>query len=156
MKRREARQQAFVLVFEQSFSHDTMEQIIDVAEAVMEKPIDPFSARLAFGTEANLPAIDEKIEKNSRGWKLSRLSKVSLAVLRLAIYELLFEADTPVGVTINEAVEIAKKYGGEEDAPFVNGVLGAVSRECVPKKPSPEAGAAPDAGSAGAAEEPHA
>lgn len=140
MKRREARQQAFVLVFEQSFSHDGMEQIIDVAEAVMEKPVDEFAGRMAFGTEANLPLIDEKIEKNSRGWKLSRLSKVSLAVLRLGIYELLFEKDTPVGVTINEAVELAKKYGGEEDAPFVNGVLGAVARECGPKKPAAEAG----------------
>lgn len=140
MKRREARQQAFVLVFEQSFSHDGMEQIIDVAEAVMEKPVDEFAGRMALGTEANLPLIDETIEKNSRGWKLSRLSKVSLAVLRLGIYELLFEKDTPVGVTINEAVELAKKYGGEEDAPFVNGVLGAVARECGPKKPAAEAG----------------
>lgn len=140
MKRREARQQAFVLVFEQSFSHDGMEQIIDVAEAVMEKPVDEFAGRMALGTEANLPLIDEKIEKNSRGWKLSRFSKVSLAVLRLGIYELLFEKDTPVGVTINEAVELAKKYGGEEDAPFVNGVLGAVARECGPKKPAAEAG----------------
>ncbi|MBS6860897.1 MAG: transcription antitermination factor NusB [Clostridiales bacterium] len=140
MKRREARQQAFVLVFEQSFSHDGMEQIIDVAEAVMEKPVDEFAGRMALGTETNLPLIDEKIEKNSRGWKLSRLSKVSLAVLRLGIYELLFEKDTPVGVTINEAVELAKKYGGEEDAPFVNGVLGAVARECGPKKPAAEAG----------------
>lgn len=140
MKRREARQQAFVLVFEQSFSHDGMEQIIDVAEAVMEKPVDEFAGRMALGTDANLPLIDEKIEKNSRGWKLSRLSKVSLAVLRLGIYELLFEKDTPVGVTINEAVELAKKYGGEEDAPFVNGVLGAVARECGPRKPAAEAG----------------
>ena len=140
MKRREARQQAFVLVFEQSFSHDGMEQIIDVAEAVMEKPVDEFAGRMALGTETNLPLIDEKIEKNSRGWKLSRLSKVSLAVLRLGIYELLFEKDTPVGVTINEAVELAKNYGGEEDAPFVNGVLGAVARECGPKKPAAEAG----------------
>ena len=140
MKRREARQQAFVLVFEQSFSHDGMEQIIDVAEAVMEKPVDEFAGRMALGTEANLPLIDEKIEKNSRGWKLSRLSKVSLAVLRLGIYELHFEKDTPVGVTINEAVELAKKYGGEEDAPFVNGVLGAVAHECGPKKPAAEAG----------------
>ena len=52
----------------------------------------------------------------------------------------MFEKDTPVGVTINEAVELAKKYGGEEDAPFVNGVLGAVARECGPKKPAAEAG----------------
>lgn len=144
MKRREARQQAFVLVFEQSFSHDGMEQIIDTAEAVMGKPVDEFAARLALGTEEKLPAIDEKIGGNSRGWKLERLSKVSLAVLRLAIYELLFEKEIPVGVTINEAIELAKRYGGEEDAPFVNGVLGTVAKECgakQPKKDEKEAGA---------------
>ncbi|HIS78527.1 transcription antitermination factor NusB [Anaeromassilibacillus sp. An200] len=135
MKRREARQQAFVLVFEQSFSHDGMEQIIDTAEAVMGKPVDEFASRLALGTEENLPVIDEKIGGNSRGWKLERLSKVSLAILRLAIYELLFEKEIPVGVTINEAIELAKRYGGEEDAPFVNGVLGTVAKECGEKKP---------------------
>ena len=140
MKRSQARQQAFVLVFEQSFSRDAMEQVIDVAEAVMEKPVDEFAGRMALGVEANLAAIDERIEKNSRGWRLSRLSRVSLAVLRLAIYELLFEKETPVGVAINEAVELAKKYGGEDDAPFVNGVLGAVARACAPGQPAPEAG----------------
>lgn len=136
MKRREARQQAFVLVFEQSFTHDGMEQIIDTAEAVMGKPVDEFAARLALGTEEKLPVIDEKIAGNSRGWKLERLSKVSLAVLRLAIYELLFEQEIPVGVTINEAIELAKRYGGEEDAPFVNGVLGTVAKECGPNQPA--------------------
>lgn len=136
MKRREARQQAFVLVFEQSFSHDGMEQIIDTAEAVMGKPVDEFAARLALGTEEKLPVIDEKIGGNSRGWKLERLSKVSLAILRLAIYELLFEKEIPVGVTINEAIELAKRYGGEEDAPFVNGVLGTVAKECGAKQPN--------------------
>lgn len=139
MKRREARQQAFVLVFEQSFTHDGMEQIIDTAEAVMGKPVDEFAVRLALGTEEKLPVIDEKIGGNSRGWKLERLSKVSLAVLRLAIYELLFEKEIPVGVTINEAIELAKRYGGEDDAPFVNGVLGTVAKECGPKQPAKEA-----------------
>ena len=144
MKRREARQQAFILLFEQSFSRDTMEQIIDVAEAVTEKPLDEFAVRLATGAEAHLPELDERISKNSRGWKLHRLSKVSLAVLRLAIYELLFEKDIPVSVSINEAVELAKKYGGEEDAPFVNGVLGSVARECA-DKPKTDAADAADA-----------
>ena len=109
MKRSEAREQAFVLVFEQSFSHDAMEQLVDTAEAVMEKPVDDFAERIALGTEAHLAELDGMIEKNIHGWKMNRLSRVSLAVLRLALYEMLYEEDTPVGVTINEAVELAKK-----------------------------------------------
>ncbi len=138
MKRSEAREQAFVLVFEQSFSHDAMEQLVDTAEAVMEKPVDDFAERIALGTEAHLAELDGMIEKNIHGWKMNRLSRVSLAVLRLALYEMLYEEDTPVGVTINEAVELAKKYGGAEDAPFVNGLLGTVARERGEKKPGQE------------------
>ena len=65
---------------------------------------------------------------------MNRLSKVSLALLRLAIYELMFEAEIPVSVSINEAIDLAKKYGGSEDAPFINGVLGSVVKELNPKK----------------------
>ena len=68
------------------------------------------------------------IEKHATRWKKNRISKVSLAVLRLALYEMKFEESIPESVSINEAVELAKKFGGEEDSSFVNGVLGAISR----------------------------
>lgn len=131
MKRREAREQAFVLLFEQSLNHDTIGQIIETEEMLGEGTviIDDFAERLALKAEENQAILDEKIEKNIRGWKMNRLSKVALAVLRLAICEMVFEEDIPVSVSINEAVELAKKYGGKEDAPFVNGVLGAVAKE---------------------------
>ncbi|MBQ2792061.1 MAG: transcription antitermination protein NusB, partial [Oscillospiraceae bacterium] len=68
------------------------------------------------------------VEKFSTKWKKNRLSRVSLSVLRLALYEMLYEESIPESVSINEAVELAKKFGGEEDSAFVNGLLGAVSR----------------------------
>ena len=72
--------------------------------------------------------VDEAIRNNVKGWSFSRLSKVALAVLRIAVYELLFEDDIPDGVSANEAVELAKYYGGKEDASYVNGVISGVIR----------------------------
>ena len=129
MKRREAREQAFVLIFERSFSHDTTEQIIDAAGLCSDIMIDDFAEKIAVGAEENEEAIDALIEKNIRGWKMSRLSKVSLALLKMAIYEMLFEKDIPVSVSINEAINLAKKYGGSDDASYVNGVLGSVAKD---------------------------
>ena len=76
-----------------------------------------------------LPEIDEKLNKVSSGWKTTRMSKVDLSILRLALYEMQYDDAIPVGVAINEAVEIAKKYGGEDSASFVNGILGKLARE---------------------------
>ncbi|XOQ48911.1 MAG: transcription antitermination factor NusB [Eubacteriales bacterium] len=129
MKRREAREQAFVLIFERSFSHDTTEQIIDAAGFCGDIIIDDFARRIAVGAEQNEEAIDALIEKNIRGWKMNRLSKVSLALLKMAIYEIMFEKDIPVNVSINEAINLAKKYGGADDAPYINGVLGSVVKD---------------------------
>ena len=129
MTRREEREQAFVLIFQQSLNHETIDQIIATVEMDPVVKISDFAAQSALGVEKGLPAIDEKIEKNIRGWKISRLSKVSLALLRLAIYEMLFDESIPIRVSINEAVDLAKKYGGAEDAPFINGVLGSVAKE---------------------------
>ncbi|HEX3039331.1 MAG TPA: transcription antitermination factor NusB [Caproiciproducens sp.] len=128
MKRREAREQAFVLIFERSINHDTTQQIIDAAGLADDTIIDEFAEKIAVGVEENEEALDAQIEKNIRGWKMNRLSKVSLALLRLAIYEIMFVEDIPVSVSINEAIDLAKKYGGADDAPFVNGVLGSVAK----------------------------
>ena len=76
-----------------------------------------------------LPEIDGKLNEASRNWKTSRMAKVDLSVLRLAVYEILYDEDIPTGVAIDEAVEIAKHYGGEESGSFVNGVLGQIARE---------------------------
>ncbi len=76
-----------------------------------------------------LPQIDEKLNKVSKGWKTSRMAKVDLAILRLAVYEAVYDEEVPVSVAINEAVELAKKFGGDDSPSFINGVLGRLVKE---------------------------
>ena len=128
-KRRKSREQAFIILFEKSFNEElSVDEIVSVAiesEVVVE---DKFMSKILESAENNIDAIDEEIEKNLKGWSKSRISKVSLALLRLAISEILYFDDIPVGVSINEAVEICKIYGSDEDKSFINGVLGSVAR----------------------------
>lgn len=77
---------------------------------------------------ARISELDDIINRNSRGWEVSRIGKVDLAILRLAVYEVLFDDDIPVGVAIDEAVELAKKYGQDESSSFVNGILASVAK----------------------------
>ena len=77
---------------------------------------------------ALIPEIDEKIDKAARGWSISRIGKVELSVLRLAVYEMLYAEDIPVGVAIDEAVELSKKFGQESSGPFVNGILATLAK----------------------------
>ncbi len=128
--RREAREQAFALIFEQSFHPEIpVETIIESAKEARIADISEFAKQLANGVENRLDQVDEKIEKYAIGWRKSRISKVALAILRLAVYEIRYEQGIPVSVSINEAVELAKKFAGEEDASFINGVLGSVASE---------------------------
>ena len=129
MSRRKAREQAFALLFEKLFNDQPVEALAAGAVEARDEAAEPFALELASGTEANTEAIDALIDGHSHNWSKSRISRVSLAVLRLAIYEMRYREDIPVSVSINEAVELAKKYGGEEDSSFVNGVLGSISRE---------------------------
>lgn len=129
MNRREAREQAFVLIFERSINHDTTEQIIDAAVLSSDLIVSDFAEKIALGVEENEETLDAQIEQNIRGWKMNRLSKVALSLLQMAIYEMEYEKDIPVSVSINEVVDLAKKYGGVDDAPFINGVLGSIAKE---------------------------
>jgi len=76
-----------------------------------------------------LPQIDGKLDEISKGWKLDRLGKVELAILRLAIFEMNFDEDIPTNVALNEAVELAKTFGGDTSPSFINGVLGKLIEE---------------------------
>jgi len=82
---------------------------------------------LVEGVQANQEAIDEKIQNYAIGWKLERISRVDLSILRIAVYELLY-ADVARGIAINEAVELAKQYSTDKAGAFINGVLGNLSR----------------------------
>ena len=130
-KRRESREQAFTLLFEKTVTGDSMEDIIEMAKEARDVVIDPYCEKLTALTELYLDEIDHTIEENLRGWSLRRLSKMTLTILRVAVCEMQFMRadDVPVSVSINEAVELAKGFGGEDDSPrFVNGVLGRIAR----------------------------
>ena len=130
MTRHESRELAFILIFEKDFQEDVT--IIELIENALELELFPensFSENLARKTFENLEKIDSTINENLVGWSAKRISRVSRAVLRLAVCELLFSEDLPVGVVINEAVEIAKKYGSTEDSSYVNGVLGSIAKK---------------------------
>lgn len=129
MTRREAREQALCLVFEGLFKEEDVNEILDLAVQAREEFLpDAFAEQLATGVYTHRDEIDGKIEQYAIGWTKGRLSRVVLTVLRIAFFELLYADDTPDSIAINEAVELAKKYGGDGDSAFVNGVLGAFVR----------------------------
>ena len=128
MSRRKSREQAFALLFEKSFNDQPILDLAEGAQDAREFIIEPFALSLAQGAEEKLTEIDALIEEHSHKWSHNRISRVALAVLRLAIYEMKYCDETPDSVAINEAVELAKKYGGDEDSSFVNGILGSISR----------------------------
>ena len=129
MKRREAREQAFCFLFERTFTEAPLEEIVESAMLARDVEISPFARELFDGVLAHEDSIEEAIEQNLVGWTKGRLSRVSLCVLRMALFEMLFCASIPVSVSINEAVELAKKYGSANDASFVNGLLGNVAHK---------------------------
>ena len=87
-----------------------------------------YAKDLIDGVNNNLHKIDEYISNNSKGWSINRISKVDLAIMRLSIYEMFYRQDIPESVSINEAVELAKKYCNDQSKAFINGVLGSIVR----------------------------
>ena len=129
MTRHESRELAFILVFEKSFQDETT--IIELIENALELELFPenaFAETLARKVYDNIEEIDKTVNENLVGGSAKTISRVSRAILRLAVCELMY-TDVPVGVAINEAVEIAKKFASEEDASYVNGVLGTVAKK---------------------------
>ncbi|HVB09608.1 MAG TPA: transcription antitermination factor NusB [Bacillota bacterium] len=106
-------------------------------EEGVEADIAQFAQALLSGVLAHLPELDRVIAARAKEWRLDRLANVDRNVLRLGVYELTFGQDVPASVAINEAVELAKDYGGPESGRFVNGVLGQVARE-LEGQPAPE------------------
>lgn len=129
MTRHESRELAFILIFEKSFQSElTVVELIESALELELFPTNTFAENLAKKVYENIEQIDEIIDKNLVGWSAKRISRVSRAIMRLSVCELLYSEDLPVGVIINEAVEISKKYATNEDASYVNGVLGSVAK----------------------------
>ena len=130
LPRREARENAFLLAFSQTFGDVPLaEALTNHAENDEEHPVDGFSKLLLNAYYDHSAEVDDEIRAHLRNWTMERLPRVSLTVLRLAIAEMLFGGENKPGVSINEAVELTKKYGADEDYQFVNGLLGAVARD---------------------------
>ena len=129
MTRREAREEAFILIFEKEFNDDALENILEAAKEVRDLEPDEYIKEVFFGTFSKLEEIDKLIEENAIGWNIKRISKTVLAVLRLAIYEIRFVDSIPVSVSVNEAVELLKKYATKEDASFANGILSTIIKK---------------------------
>ncbi|AVP61658.1 transcription antitermination factor NusB [Clostridium botulinum] len=140
MNRRKSREVAMRLLFQTTLNEENLEEALENLKDVREseesakekdyesvdlKDVDiDYVKRIIKGIEENKEEIDEKIKGNLKNWKIERLSKVDLSILRLCTYELKFEEDIPRKVSVNEAIELAKKYSGEKAATFINGVLG--------------------------------
>ena len=127
--KRKSREQAFIILFEKSFNTElSVDEIMDIAIETEVISKDKMTADIVKKAEENIDEIDASIESNLKGWSKQRISKVSLALLRMAVCEIKYFDKVPVGVSINEAVEICKVYGSDEDKGFVNGILGSISR----------------------------
>jgi N utilization substance protein B len=130
MTRTEARKAALDLLFEREFKLDEVnEEIFALSCENREIENDPYIKQVYFGVCENLESIDEAISRNAKGWKVSRLSKISRSILRLCIYEMLYVESIPSLVSINEGLELAKLYEDEKARPFINGVLNSVKNE---------------------------
>ena len=133
MRRTEQREHIFKLLFVSEFNtpEEMPEQLQLYFEGITPEENDPEDEK--YITEKYRPVreylepIDTLINATSKGWKTTRMNKVDLSVLRLAVYEMLYDQDIPSGVAINEAVEIAKRFGGEASGSFVNGILGKIA-----------------------------
>ena len=150
MNRSECRETIFKLLFVRLFSgvEEMQEQVELYLSSMKEGREDvPYGDTLSAADAAYItqklndvmeavPALDSLISDVSEGWKITRMNKVDLTILRLAVYEIFYDGDIPTGVAINEAVELAKKFGGDDSPSFVNGILGKAARRPGPSQAS--------------------
>ncbi|MBE7022052.1 MAG: transcription antitermination factor NusB [Ruminococcaceae bacterium] len=130
MTRKEAREGGFIIIFEYEFQKLSAESLLELYYEYRPE-VDgqkEYLENLVHTTLNHLAKIDAVITENTRGWALSRLSRVSLAALRIGICELLYDKNLPAGIAINEAVQLAKDYEGEKASGFVNGILASVAK----------------------------
>jgi transcription antitermination protein NusB len=130
LERRKARHQALHILYQREITEDPVSRILD-EESYSEEDGQPseFCRDLVVGVEAHQSRIDSVIEDISENWVLSRMPIVDRNILRLAAFEMIYLDDVPESVSINEAVEMAKVYGGEDSSKFVNGILGKLAEE---------------------------
>ena len=133
MTRRKARENAFIAVFEAGFSSNDIQEILALTQEVPEYEeymLDDFAMSLINNYYSNAEKVNDIIQSKLKNWSQSRISRVASAVLRLSVAEMLFSNEKDMdSIIINEAVEMCKKFAGDNDYQFVNGVLGAVAKD---------------------------
>ncbi len=131
MSRRLARQVAFQTLFQIDLSKSDVEAALEqrLDESALSPENQAYVAAIVRGVNGQLPALDAQITAISKAWEVHRLGFIDRSILRLAIYEIVFMDEIPVGVAVNEAVELAKEFGDDESPRFVNGLLGTVVRD---------------------------
>ena len=136
--RRKSRQRALQILFLWEARGQTVDEAIDsYYDAIFpEEPPerDPFADELVRGAVSHLPDLDARIKKHAEHWRLERMPAVDRNIIRLAVYEMT-HGGTPAAIAINEALELARKFSGEDSVQFVNGVLDAIHRELSPPSP---------------------
>ena len=133
MNRKKSREKAMELLFSITLSKDSVEEAMEVfvynyEGNIKELDLDYIKALLE-GVEANKNEIDSIIERNLQNWKLDRISKINLTILRVGVYEIVFDENIPNKVALNEAIELGKIYSDEKSVSFINGVLDKVLKE---------------------------
>ena len=133
MVRSELREHIFKMLFQIEFNdaQDMPERVKNYFE-LLEDAADKdkeYIQKKYEAVAAKVPEIDSLLNESAKGWRTARMNKVDLTVLRLAVYEMKWDEDIPVEVAINEAVKLAKRFGGENSSSFVNGVLGKIARQ---------------------------
>ena len=123
LKRREAREKALFYLYQSDLLKINVDELIQ-KDLKYKKEIDQFTLKLINGVKNNLDSLNEIINTYSTNWQMDRMSILDRNMLRIALYELIYEQEIPFKVTINEAIEISKKYGDEESGKFINGILG--------------------------------
>lgn len=128
MNRRTMREHIFKVIFSMEFNNEEFEERMDVYLSHLEASEDSktYIRNKGIKISSKLAEIDQSISENATKWSISRMAKVDISILRLAVYEINYDEDIPTNVAINEAIEIAKKYGGDHSASFVNGILAKV------------------------------
>jgi N utilization substance protein B len=137
--RRKARECALQMLFAADVAEATSEEVVrsywaELGEPDLDDTAREFATRLASGTLANLELLDERIRSRAEHWRISRMAVVDRNILRLAVYEFLYEP-TPRTVAINEALEIARRFSTYEATQFINGILDAIKRDLDDEQP---------------------
>lgn len=134
MGRRQARETAIKSLYQVDVGGAEPESAITNAvdmDQLNQEDID-FARELVMGSIEHMQEIDKTISSLSKDWSIDRLARVDYNIMRMAIYEIMYRDDIPYGVTVNEAVELAKMYGGSDSGKFVNGILGKVAGKAAP------------------------